>query len=134
VGGHEGETVVFDDIADIRETRKRSNHRMFQSGSKVFRAFEEVEAEALRSGALDGKYKELVALGISIAEKCYPCVEYHVTAAIKGGATRDEVIEATAVALVLGGGAAQWPARFVFKVLDEVGRENTAGTPATASE
>jgi hypothetical protein len=44
---------VFDDIGDIRETRKRYNHRMFQSGVPVFRAFEEAEAEALRSGAMD---------------------------------------------------------------------------------
>jgi AhpD family alkylhydroperoxidase len=117
---------VFPDIQEIRETRKRYNHRMFRSGVPVFRAFEEAEAEALRSGALEGRYKELIALGISITEKCYPCVEYHVTAALRGGATRQEVIEAAAVALVLGGGVAQWPARFVFKVLDEV---EQAGAP-----
>jgi AhpD family alkylhydroperoxidase len=127
--------TVFDDIKDIRETRKRYNHKMFGSGVPVFRAYEEAEAEALRSGALSGRYKELVALGISITEKCYPCVEYHVTAALKGGATRQEVIEATAVALVLGGGVAQWPARFVFRVLDEVERENAEGSgPASVRE
>jgi hypothetical protein len=37
------------------------------------------------------------------------------------GASRKEISEATAVALALGGGIAQWPARFVFKVLDEIG-------------
>jgi len=36
------------------------------------------------------------------------------------GASRAEILEATAVALVMGGGNAQWPVRFVFKVLEEL--------------
>jgi alkylhydroperoxidase/carboxymuconolactone decarboxylase family protein YurZ len=37
------------------------------------------------------------------------------------GASRREISEATAVAVAMGGGIAQWPARFAFKVMDEVG-------------
>jgi len=29
-------------------------------------------------------------------------------------------MEATAIAVAMGGGMAQWPARFVFKVLEEL--------------
>jgi AhpD family alkylhydroperoxidase len=123
---------VFDDVGDIRKTRKRYNLKMFQSGVKMFRDFEEAEGAALQSGALEGKYKELVALGISIVEKCYPCVEYHVTAASRGGATRQQVVEVAAVAVALGGGVAQWPARFVFRVIEEVERESAAGATAAA--
>jgi alkylhydroperoxidase/carboxymuconolactone decarboxylase family protein YurZ len=36
------------------------------------------------------------------------------------GATKEEILEATAVAVALGGGVAEWPARFVFKVLEEL--------------
>lgn len=121
---------MFDEIGDIRQTRKRYNLEMFRSGVKMFRDFEEAEGAALRSGALEGQYKELIALGISIVEKCYPCVEYHVTAALKGGATREQIVEVAAVAVALGGGVAQWPARFVFKVLDEIERENAGAAPA----
>jgi alkylhydroperoxidase/carboxymuconolactone decarboxylase family protein YurZ len=39
------------------------------------------------------------------------------------GATRKEILETTAVAVALGGGVAEWPARFVFKVLDEIEAE-----------
>ncbi len=92
---------------------------MFQSGVATFRQLEEMEAGALRDGALPQKQKELIALGISIAQRCFPCCEYHVSAALAHGATREEVIEATAVAVALGGGIAHWPARFVFKVLEE---------------
>lgn len=43
------------------------------------------------------------------------------------GATRKEISEATAVALALGGGITQWPARFVFKVMDDIGLPVEAG-------
>jgi alkylhydroperoxidase/carboxymuconolactone decarboxylase family protein YurZ len=36
------------------------------------------------------------------------------------GASKQEIQEATAVAIALGGGLAEWPARFVFKVLEEL--------------
>ncbi len=38
------------------------------------------------------------------------------------GATKEEIQEATAVAVALCGGIAEWPARFVFKVLEELGK------------
>ncbi len=111
---------MFDEIDDIRRTRKRYNHKMFQSGVPAFRQLEELEAGALAEGALPAKYKELMALAISISEKCYPCVEYHVSAALEHGATAAEIQETAAVALALCGGTAQWPARFAFKVLEEL--------------
>ena len=120
---------MFDEIEDIRQTRKRFNLKMFQSGIGGFRAFEEVEKAALMDGALSQKNKELIGLGISITQKCFPCVEYHVSAALERGATREEILEATQVALVMGGGTAMWPARFAFKVLEELqaGKAKAAG-------
>ena len=111
---------MFDDIREIRRNRKKYNLKMFRSGVGTFEELENLEANALRKGALPGKYKELIGLGISLCEKCYPCVEYHVTAAMEQGATRQEILEATAVALALGGALVEWPARFAFKVLDEL--------------
>ena len=81
---------MFDEIEDIRQTRKRYNFKMFQSGIGTFREFEEMEGAALRDGALSQKNKELIALGISITQKCFPCIEYHVSAALNRGATREE--------------------------------------------
>jgi AhpD family alkylhydroperoxidase len=110
---------MFDEIGEIRSARKKYNGLMFESTSPVFKGFEELEATALRSGTLDRKYKELIALSISVCENCYGCIEYHVGAALESGATREEIVEATAVSICLGGGPSTWPARFVFKVLDE---------------
>jgi alkylhydroperoxidase/carboxymuconolactone decarboxylase family protein YurZ len=62
---------MFDEISEIRKTRKKYNLAMFRSGIGTFRKFEDLEADALKDGALSRKVKELVALGISITQKCY---------------------------------------------------------------
>lgn len=44
---------------------------MQESGIKTFQNMSKLETEALESGELSQKYKELVALGISISQGCY---------------------------------------------------------------
>jgi AhpD family alkylhydroperoxidase len=111
---------MFDNIEEIEQTRKKFNGSMFRSSSRTFKGFEELEARTLADGALSQKHKELIALGISVCEKCYGCIEYHVAAALEHGATREEIEETAAVAVCLGGGIAEWPARFVFKMLEDL--------------
>jgi hypothetical protein len=62
---------MFDEISEIRKARKKGNQAMLSSGISTFGKFEELEVDALKDGALSRKYKELVALGISITQKCY---------------------------------------------------------------
>ncbi len=62
---------MFEDVKEIRELRKKYNAQMFRSGIGTFRELSELEANALRDGALSRKYKELIALGISISNACY---------------------------------------------------------------
>jgi len=111
---------MFEDIEEIRRIRKKFNYKMYTSGVSTFREFDELEEKTLQSNALDQKTKELIALGISITSNCYGCIEYHTAQALACGATRKEIAETVSVALVMGGGPAQWPGRYVFKVLDEL--------------
>ena len=92
---------MFEDIKNYRDIRKRYNYKMFKSGNEVFRKFSNLEAEVLQNGALDRKNKELVALGISIVNVCYGCIEYHITMAMENGATRAEIADAVAVSVVM---------------------------------
>ena len=118
---------MFGDPKEYRRLRKRYNGKMFLSGVGTFREFEDLEAHALTDGALSQKYKELIALAVSITHSCYGCVEYHVSRAMELGASRKEVIETTAVALALGGGVVQWPARYVFRVLEDLDQSGADG-------
>lgn len=62
---------MFPAVKEIRQTRKKYNWQMSQSGIKTFRELGALEADALKDGALAQKYKELIALGISISNACY---------------------------------------------------------------
>ena len=62
---------MFPDIEDIRKERKRYNGKLYLSGIDTFRKMADVEEGALMDGALDRKTKELIALGISMANSCY---------------------------------------------------------------
>ena len=62
---------MFPSINEIKTVRKKYNWQMSQSCIKTFREIEELEKNALKDGALTQKYKELIALGISISNSCY---------------------------------------------------------------
>jgi AhpD family alkylhydroperoxidase len=70
----------------------------------VAKGFAELAKAAIAPGALDSKTKELIALAIGIAARCDGCLVYHAKAAMRLGATREEVLEAIGVAVYMGGG------------------------------
>ena len=59
-----------------------------------------------KTGHLDSKTRELIALAVAVSLRCDGCITSHVDAAIKLGATRDEVAEALGVAVAINAGAA----------------------------
>jgi AhpD family alkylhydroperoxidase len=70
----------------------------------VMKAFSGIAQAALAPKALDGKTKELIALGIGVAVRCDDCIAFHVKAALEQGASRQEVIEVLGMAIYLGAG------------------------------
>ena len=70
-------------------------------------------------GALDTKHKELIAIALSIATHCKWCIAFHVKQALKNGATRDEITDASWVAVLMGGGPSLMYFQLVEKALDE---------------
>lgn len=70
----------------------------------IAKGFGGLHHAALKEGALSVREKELQALAIGIAKQCVDCIGFHVKAAIAAGATRDQVAETVAVAMMMGGG------------------------------
>ena len=60
----------------------------------------------MQPGELSFKQKELIALAIGIVRQCADCIGFHVQAAIKAGATKDEIAETVGVCIFMGGGPA----------------------------
>jgi AhpD family alkylhydroperoxidase len=70
----------------------------------VMKAFAGIAQAATVSKALDGKTKELIALGIAVAVRCDDCIAFHAKAAVEHGASRDEVSETLGMAIYMGAG------------------------------
>jgi len=68
--------------------------------------FSKLHQGTMFEGAVSLKHKELIALAIGIARQCSDCIGFHVQAAIKAGATKEEVSETVSVSLLMGGGPA----------------------------
>lgn len=73
----------------------------------------------MTDGALPRKMKELIALGIAIHAQCDGCIAAHVGGAVRSGATREEILDAVGVALLMGGGPASVYAVHAFDALDQ---------------
>jgi AhpD family alkylhydroperoxidase len=59
-----------------------------------------------RNDAVGAKTRELIALAVAVTVRCDGCIATHVDAAIKHGASRDEIAEALGVAIAVNAGAA----------------------------
>jgi AhpD family alkylhydroperoxidase len=59
-----------------------------------------------KTGYLDGKIRELIALAVAISLRCDGCIAVHTAAAKKLGASREEITEALGVAISVNAGAA----------------------------
>lgn len=80
---------------------------------------------ALSSGVKDNgplglKEKEFVALGMSVALRCEPCINFHVEALMKAGASRDELGDVLAMAIQMGGGPGLMYAGHALACWDEL--------------
>jgi len=72
----------------------------------TMKGFGALSKSVKEGGTLSVKEKEFVALGISVAVRCEPCVAFHVEALMKAGATREELGDVLAMCIQMGGGPA----------------------------
>ena len=71
---------------------------------EVMKAFSAMAKAATEQGVLDTKTKELIAIAIAVAIRCDGCVAFHAEAAVKHGATREEIMEVMGMSLYMGAG------------------------------
>jgi len=82
-------------------------------------AFSALAKAALEPKTLDTKTKELIALAISVATRCDGCIAFHAQAAVKQGATRDEVMETMGMAIYMGAGPSVMYAAQALEAFDQ---------------
>ncbi len=87
---------------------------------QVAAGFGELSKAAKEGPALSVKEKEYVALGIAISQRCEPCINFHIEALMKAGATREELGDVLGMAIQMGGGPAMMYAAHALACWDEL--------------
>ncbi len=67
-------------------------------GEGVDSSFNRLATEIMKEGAISSKDKALISLACAVAVRCEHCVERHKEIARKAGASREEMLEAAAIA------------------------------------
>jgi AhpD family alkylhydroperoxidase len=91
-----------DVLQELKEPTRSLRHAMPQTWS----GFTALHGAAMADGAVPARLKEAVALAISVAKRCDGCIAYHAKAAVRAGATPDEIADVLGVALLMDGGTA----------------------------
>jgi len=68
--------------------------------------YQTLSGAGAKTGHLDAKTRELIALAVSVTTRCDGCITVHTGEALKHGASREEIAEALGVAVALNAGAA----------------------------
>ncbi|PFH20075.1 MULTISPECIES: carboxymuconolactone decarboxylase family protein [Burkholderia] len=76
-----------------------------QSGD-VMRGLMMIDGSAAKTGQLEPKIHELIALAVAVTTRCDGCISVHTKQAVEHGATLAEIAEALGVAIALNAGAA----------------------------
>jgi len=100
----------------------RDMEKMKQAAPDTIRGFGTLFQNVMKDGALKTKEKELIALGIGIAQRCGPCINMHVKKALEAGNTKEEILEAAGVAVMMQGGPAYMHIPEVLDALEALGK------------
>ena len=98
----------------------RTELRAFNTlNPETAKGFQALSVGAMTDGALDKKQREFVALAIAVTQRCEPCVNLHVEALMKAGASREELGAVLAMCVQMGGGPALMYAAHALAAWDE---------------
>ena len=94
----------MDNLVDsFNDYRSRMNEKILADNNKIVKRIFNLDTNAFSDGALPKKTKELLGLGNSLVLRCDDCVRYHLEACYEMGFSKEEVVEAMSVSLLIGG-------------------------------
>lgn len=107
-------------IEKFQKERERLNKIVMKYAGTSIRRFYSIDSQVYHDGALPAKTKELLGLVASLVLRCDDCVKYHIVQCHKEGVKDEELDEALAIALVVGGSITIPHLRRAFEAWDEL--------------
>jgi len=105
---------------DLLNESNSSQDKLWTEWPEQMAAFASFSNAAKAPGALETKYKYLIALALGINAHCDWCIAAHTRNALDAGATREEILEASWMAVLMGGGPALMFMQVVQKALEDL--------------
>ena len=96
-------------MLDWNEYRKQILSRVGEIGKlspDTVKGYAALGGAGAKTGHLDAKTRELIALAVAISLRCDGCITVHTAAAKKLGASKEEIAEALGVGISVNAGAA----------------------------
>lgn len=90
-------------LKEFREERAKANEKIFDLDHLGIKRFFNLDNNTYKDGALPMQTKELLGLVASTVLRCNDCIDYHLEECAKSGSTKDEIVDALNVALMVGG-------------------------------
>lgn len=94
---------MADIVEEFNAYRSKMNEKMLADNNKIVKRIFNLDTNTYAEGALSKKTKELLGLGNSLVLRCDDCVKYHMEECHKLGFSKEEVVEAMSVSLLVGG-------------------------------
>src|SRR5262245_9501508 len=107
-------------IKEFRTQRDEGQKRLLECDHLGVKRFLRLDSATYEDGPLTGKTKELLGLVASAVLRCNDCIDYHLEQCVKLGYSREEVVDALNVALVVGGSIFIPHFRHAMMSLDEL--------------
>ena len=106
------------EIKELFDKFKNDSAKMKEQIPDTINGFGGLFSKVMKDGALSLREKELVALGIGVAQRCTPCIVAHTKKCLEAGATKEQILEAASVAVVMNGGPAYMHIPVVIDTLE----------------
>jgi AhpD family alkylhydroperoxidase len=93
----------------------------------TLRGYQTLSAANAKTSHLGEKTRQLISLAVAVTTRCDGCIVFHSDAALKAGATKEEISEALGVAVAMNAGAALiYSTRVLDAVAAKTGQTHTA--------
>jgi len=106
------------EVKEFFENYRNDVAKMKEQTPDVVNGFGGLFSKVMKEGALSVREKELIALGIGVTQRCAPCIRLHIQKSLEAGATKEQVLEAAGVAVLMGGGPAYTHIPVVINTLE----------------
>ena len=90
-------------VEEFNAYRSKMNEKMIADNNKIVKRIFNLDTNAFAEGSLPKKTKELLGLGNSLVLRCDDCVKYHLEECYKLELSKEEVVEAMSISLLIGG-------------------------------